>query len=131
MKKMLAFTAALLLCFAAGRAQTESGWDNWQQTSCYSKISFRMKYVGKHGSQHHWQIQLRNDYEDLVSFNYNITDKIQEYSITTHRKTLYGNKVSDVIDVYTKEEDIYLLVDKLSLSPYPENFMDCDKKEDK
>lgn len=125
MKKIFALTAALLLCLAAN-AQTEGGWDNWEKTSCYSKISFRMKYVGKHGSQHHWQVQLRNDYAGLVSFNYNITDKIQEHTITTHRKTLYGSKVSDVIDVYTKEEDIYLIVDKLSLSPYPEDFVDCD-----
>ncbi len=120
----------VLLCLLGGlmlaQAQTDNGWRKWEQTNCYTKVTFRLKYAGKHGAQHHWQVQFKNDYPSIISFNYHITDKLQQYNITTHRKTLYADKVSDVIDVYTKEEDIFLLVDKLSLSPYPENFLDCD-----
>jgi hypothetical protein len=46
--------------------------------------------------------------------------------ITTHRKTMEAGKVSEEMDIYTKESDIYLLVDKLSLSPYPNDFIQCD-----
>lgn len=124
MKKLL-----VLLCFlglASANAQTKRGWDEWQKTSCYSKISFRMKEEPKSGSQFHWKIQFKSDYSELVSFNYHVTDKLQEYNITTHRKTLKAKQESEEIDIYTKEDDIFLIVDKLSLSPYPEAYEDCD-----
>lgn len=104
----------------------DGGWDDWQKTSCYSGISYRMKTEQKYGEQHHWKIQFRSDYKQVISFNYHVTDKLSEYNITTHRKTMNPGKISEEIDVYTREADIYLLVDKLSLSPYPENFEECD-----
>lgn len=124
MKKLL----LLFILFAGltASAQVKSDWDEWQKTSCYSKIFYRIKSEPKQGEQYHWKIQFRSDYPQLISFNYNITDKLQQYNITTHRKTLEAKKQSDEIDVYTKEDDIFLLVDKVSLSPYPENFQDCN-----
>lgn len=107
-------------------AQTNNGWDDWQKTACYGKISFRIKEEGKHGDQYRFKIQFKNDYPEIISFNYHITDKLKEYEVTTHRKTLAPFKESDVIDVYTRIEDIFILVDKLSLSPYPEKYEDCD-----
>lgn len=125
MKKLLLLF--LLFTGVTLSAQNSDAWDDWQKTSCYTKISYRMKNEAKHGSQYHWKIQFRSDYGEVVSFNYHVTDKLEEYSITTHRKTMKPGQVSDEIDVYTKESDIFLLVDKLSLSPYPENFEECDK----
>ncbi len=116
----------LLGGLALAQAQTDNGWRKWEQTNCYTKVTFRLKYVGQNGTQHHWQVQFKNEYPSIISFNYHVTDKLQQYNITTHRKTLYANKTSAPVDVYTEEEDIFLLVDKLSLSPYPENFLDCD-----
>ncbi len=110
----------------AASAQTDNGWRPWQKTSCYSKIAFRLKYDGMNGSQHHWKIQFKNEYDNLISFNYNITDKLQQYTITTHRKALEAKKESGEIDIYTKEEDIFLLVDKVSMGPYPEDFIECE-----
>lgn len=125
MKKILILF--LMTCFTSPlMAQTDNGWEEWQKTSCYSKIEFRLKYERKNGEQHHWKIQFKNNYSELISFNYNVTDKLQQYSITTHRKVMDANKQSDEIDVYTKEEDIYLIVDKVSFSPYPEFFVDCE-----
>ena len=115
-----------LMCGLSMAAQTDNGWEKWQKTSCYSKIQFRLKYVEKNGEQHHWQIQLKSSYNELISFNYTVTDKLQQYNITTHRKTLNAGKTSDAIDLYTKEDDIFLLVDKVSLSPFPEDFIECD-----
>ena len=111
---------------AQAQKQTDDGWRNWETTKCYSNIEYRMKYVGKNGEQHHWQVQFKNNYNSIVSFNYHVTDKLQQYNITTHRKTLYAQKFSEAIDVYTTEEDIYLFVDKASLSPYPDKLLDCD-----
>ena len=120
----------IVFCFFVSlevvQAQTDNGWEPWQKTSCYKNISFRLKEEKKNGSQFKWKIQFRNDYPEIVSFNYHITDKLQEHNITTHRKTLYANQVSEEIEIYTKEDDIYLLVDKMSFSPYPEDFVDCD-----
>jgi len=124
MKKLL-----LLLFLLTGIslfAQENNNWDEWQKTSCYSKISFRIKSEKKYGEQFHWKIQFKNDYPEVISFNYNVTDKLEQYNITTHRKTLTANQVSDDIEIFTKEDDIFLLVDKLSFSPYPEDFVDCD-----
>ncbi|MCW4467845.1 hypothetical protein OGH69_02620 [Flavobacterium sp. MFBS3-15] len=127
MKKLLA-----LLFILAGltmNAQQNKGvWDNWQKTSCYSKISFRLKYEGKNGEQYKWKVQFRNDFPELISFNYHITDKLGEYNLTTHRKALEAGRTSPEIELFTQEEDIYLLVDKVSLSPYPQDFIDCDHK---
>ncbi len=120
----------LLIVFAfashLATAQTDNGWQPWQKTSCYSKISFRLKYDGKNGEQHHWKIQFKSDYQNLISFNYNVTDKLQQYTITTHRKALNAKQQSDEMDIYTKEEDIFLLVDKVSMTPYPEDFIECE-----
>ncbi|MCO6146590.1 hypothetical protein [Flavobacterium sp. NRK1] len=124
MKKLL-----LLLFLLTGIslfAQENNDWDEWQKTSCYSKISFRIKSEKKYGEQFHWKIQFKNDYPEVISFNYHVTDKLEQYNITTHRKTLTANQVSDDIEIFTKEDDIFLLVDKLSFSPYPEDLVDCD-----
>ncbi|MEL1242951.1 hypothetical protein AAEO56_01645 [Flavobacterium sp. DGU11] len=126
MKKIL--TLLFILATMTMSAQNQGDWEPWQKTSCYSRISFRLKYEGMNGEQHKWKVQFKNDYPELISFNYNITDKLQEYTITTHRKTLDAKKTSPEIELFTKEEDIFLLVDKVSLSPYPEDFVDCDTK---
>lgn len=119
----------LLLVMASVQAATAqtAEWDEWQKTSCYSKIWFRLKEMPKNGEQHHWQIQFRTDYTENISFNYHVTDKLQQYNITTHRKSLGARQTSDVVEVYTKEADIFLLVDKVSMTPYPEDFVPCDK----
>lgn len=124
MKKLLVLFILFLSLTAT--AQNKSDWDEWQKTSCYSKIFYRIKSESKQGEQFHWKIQFRSEYPQLISFNYNVTDKLQQYNITTHRKILDAKKQSEEIDVYTKEDDIFLLVDKVSLSPYPENFQDCN-----
>ncbi|TRW23083.1 hypothetical protein FMM05_15430 [Flavobacterium zepuense] len=107
-------------------AQTDNGWDDWQKTSCYSKISYRLKDMGKRGEQHVWNVQFMSDYAEIISFNYNITDKLQQYNITTHRKVLNPKELSNDVEVFTEDENIYLVVDKVSLSPYPESFVECD-----
>lgn len=125
MKKLL--TILVLLTGFVLSAQTNDGWEDWQKTSCYSKISFRLKYDRKNGQQHIWKVQFRNDFPEVISFNYHVTDKLQQYNLTTHRKALNPGQISDELEVYTTEEDIYLLVDKVSISPYPEEFIECDQ----
>lgn len=125
MKKLL--TILVLLTGFVLSAQTNDGWEDWQKTSCYSKISFRLKYDRKNGQQHIWKVQFRNDFPDVISFNYHVTDKLQQYNLTTHRKALNPGQISAELEVYTTEEDIYLLVDKVSISPYPEEFIECDQ----
>ncbi|WP_020212818.1 hypothetical protein [Flavobacterium rivuli] len=127
MKKML-----LLLIFAISCnttfAQVQDGWDEWQKTSCYSNISFRLKHEGKRGEQHVWQVQFKNDYNSLISFNYHISETSGQYDTTTHRKTLNKAALSEPLEVFTAGEDIFLLVDKVSLSPYPKDYINCDTR---
>lgn len=115
---------AIMLCSLTVFSQN-TDWDEWQKTSCYSKISFRLKEEPKHGEQHHWKVQFKSDYDDVVSFNYHVTDKLQQYNITTKRKVLNAGQVSEEIDVYAKEADVFILADKLSMGPYPEDFIPC------
>lgn len=124
MKKLLPIL--LLFTCISIFAQDNTGWDEWQKTSCYSKISYRLKTEEKRGEQYHWKLQFRSDYREVTSFNYHVTDKLQEYNITTHRKTMNPGKISEEIDIYTRESDIFLLVDKVSLSPYPNDYLECD-----
>jgi hypothetical protein len=124
MKKLL--LSLLLLTSFAIFAQEKNDWEDWQKTSCYSKISFRMKSVPKRGEQFQWKIQFKSDYPQLISFNYSVTDNMEEYSTTTHRKTLNAKQLSDEIEIFTEQADIYILVDKVSLSPYPKDFQECD-----
>jgi len=120
----------LLLIFAMGCgaafAQTQNGWEDWQKTSCYSNISFRLKHEGMRGEQHVWQVQFKNDYNSLISFNYHISEATKQYDTTTHRKTINATQLSEPFEVFTSGEDLFLLVDKVSLSPYPTDFIDCD-----
>jgi len=126
MKKILLLLALFSIQFAV--AQNVGEWEDWQKTSCYSNISFRLKSLGKNGEQNKWLVQFRSDYPNLISFNYSVTDKLQQYNLTTHRKTLNARQQSDEIEVYTNYDDIYLLVDKVSMSPYPEDFVECNDK---
>ncbi|MGQ2984234.1 hypothetical protein [Flavobacterium sp.] len=127
MKKIIALLF-ILASLTMNAQQNKGVWDNWQKTSCYGKISFRLMYVGKNGEQFKWKVQFRNDYPELISFNYHVTDKLGDYNLTTHRKALEAGRVSPEIELFTEEEDIYLLVDKVSLSPYPQDLIDCDNK---
>lgn len=124
MKKLLIFI--IFICANNAFAQTDNGWEEWQKTSCYENIHYRLKYVGKNGEQNLWKIQFKSAYPNIISFNYHITDKLQQYNVTTHRKTLNAKQQSEEIEIYTMLDDIYLLVDKVSMTPYPENFVDCD-----
>jgi hypothetical protein len=126
MKKIVLFLI-FLVSAATASAQANDGWEDWQKTSCYSKISFRLKFAGKNGEQNLWKIQFRSDYPNVISFNYSVTDKLQQYNLTTHRKTMMANQQSDEIEIYTTLEDIFILVDKVSMTPYPEDFVDCDQ----
>ncbi|MFL9843766.1 hypothetical protein [Flavobacterium rhizosphaerae] len=125
MKKTLFFVAIMLYSITA-IAQTDNGWEPWQKTSCYSKIWFRLKDGGMRGEQHYWKIQFKSDFDQLISFNYYVADKLTQYDTTTHRKTLNAKEVSNEIEVFTESEDVYLLVDKVSLSAYPRDFIDCN-----
>jgi len=127
MKKMLLLLILAIGCNTAF-AQAQDGWDEWQKTSCYSNISFRLKHEAMRGEQHVWQVQFKNDYNSLISFNYQISETSGQYDTTTHRKTLNTATLSEPFEVFTAGEDIFLLVDKVSLSPYPKDFIDCDKR---
>jgi hypothetical protein len=124
MKKLLLFLGLTFSLAAA--AQNGSTWEDWQQTSCYGNIQFRTRFIEQRGEQFVWKVQFKNNYTDLISFNYHIADKLEEYNATTHRKALPAKQLSEEIEVFTTEEDLYLIVDKVSLSPYPKDYLPCD-----
>lgn len=124
--KNILIAVIVLLTHLGVSAQTANGWEEWQKTSCYSKIWFRLKPMPRHGEQNVWKIQFKSEYSNSISFNYHVTDELYQYNVTTHRKTLNAKQQSEEIEVFTKLEDIYLLVDKVSMTPYPENFIECE-----
>lgn len=126
MKKLL-LLLILLGTLPAVAQKTDNGWEAWQKTSCYGHIEFRLKQVKKQGDRYVWNVQFKNNYPQLISFSYQVTDELGEYSLTTHRKTLEKGQVSNEFEVFTSTEDIYIVVDRVSFSPYPENFVDCDQ----
>jgi hypothetical protein len=125
MKKLLLLL--VLACALPAAAQTDNGWEEWQTTSCYSSIKFRLKFAEQRGDQYVWKVQFKNNYPQLISFSYHVTDEPGDYSLTTHRKTMEKGAISTEIEVFTTTEDIYLVVDKVSFSPYPDNFVNCDR----
>lgn len=116
----------LLLVCGIGFAQSKSDWGEWEKTSCYSKILFRLKYEGKNGEQHMWKVQFKSNYPGTISFNYHISDESGQFDATTHRKILNAGVVSNDTEVYFETDNIFLTVDKVSLSPYPKNYIGCE-----
>lgn len=116
----------LLLSSLAGFSQTDGAQQEWEKTSCYSKISFQLVHQGINGSRHIWTIRFKNDYDSIISFNYHIDNENTDNQPTTHRKTLYPKSVSTAQEIYTDTENVYIIVDKVSLSPYPQNFINCE-----
>ncbi|KOS07943.1 hypothetical protein AM493_19190 [Flavobacterium akiainvivens] len=125
MKKLVLVFAILFALPAV--AQTDNGWEEWQKTSCYSHIQFRLKFVEQRGEQYVWKVQFKNTYSNLISFSYHVTDEPGDYSLTTHRKVLEKGATSGEVEVFTAKEDIFLVVDKVSFSAYPTNYVDCDQ----
>lgn len=124
MKKL--FTLFALMLFLSGFAQDKDGWQDWEKTSCYSKIMFRLKYQGKNGTRHIWKVQFRSEYDSTISFNYRVGDDNPDNQPTTHRKVLYGKAISAESDIYADTDNVFLIVDKVSLSAYPQNFITCE-----
>lgn len=118
--------AILLLSCATGFSQTDGTQQEWKKTSCYSKISFQLVHQGTNGTRHIWKIRFKNDYENIISFNYHIDNENTDNQPTTHRKILYPKSVSAEQEIYTDTENVFIIVDKVSLSPYPQNFINCE-----
>jgi len=87
----------------------------WISTNCYNNILFKLKKVNNIGKRQLWELQFKNNYNQLVTFNYGFTENETDF-LTNKRKTLAPHSVSQPIELYTNTEDFYVLVDQLSFS---------------
>lgn len=127
MNKILITTFLVLIGFFSNSySQAPEKWMQWQPTNCYEKIEYRARYVKTNGTQHEWQIQFRNNYNKLIVFNYGIEEDARALAITTHRKTLRTNEISEPVSVYTQKENFMLFTDRLSFSVDGRDWIPCD-----
>lgn len=99
----------------------------WKQSNCYENLYYRVKSTPEknNGERMAWEIVFKNSYEDLITFNYAITEDKNDL-LTNHRKTLQAGEMSKPIGFYTKIKDFYVLIDQLSFSLDGSNTIDCD-----
>ena len=117
----------LLLIFTASISfsQTQK-WTQWKQTDCYKNIEYRFVFLDKNGEMNHFKLQFKNNYNSVISFNYATKPEIEVYNNTSFRINLSSLETSKEFDYFMKQESFYLLVNQLSLSPFPEKIEDCD-----
>jgi predicted negative regulator of RcsB-dependent stress response len=99
----------------------------WTPTNCYSKILYKVEPDGKKGKQMRWKLQFKNNYSQMVTFNYGVTEDENNY-LTTHRKTMKAKDESEPIEIFTKSDQFYILVDKLSLNVSGKPVEACDEQ---
>lgn len=108
-------------------AQAPEKWMDWTPTNCYEKIEYRVRYMKTNGSRHEWQLQFRNNFNRLIVFNYGIEEDATALALTTHRKTLKPQEVSEPVQVYTQKENFFLFTDKLSFNIDGRDNIPCDE----
>ncbi|SHI77235.1 hypothetical protein SAMN04488096_104189 [Mesonia phycicola] len=113
LRDVLMVSAVLFLGFIA-YSNFSNRPQNWYSTNCYEKIQYQLTANGKKGNRFKWIVKFKNNYHQLVTFNYGVTEEENNY-LTTHRKTLQAHEVSENIEIYTESDNFYILVDKLSL----------------
>ncbi|PZP42356.1 MAG: hypothetical protein DI598_17010 [Pseudopedobacter saltans] len=109
-----------------GSAQSNNEWDRWQQSDCYKNIYFRTRLVNENGDMKHWQLQFKNLYSQLVSFNYLVSDDSTGNERINKRKKMESMEVSDPIDYYFHKSDMFMSISQLCFSPYLTKIENCD-----
>jgi len=74
-----------------------------------------------------WKLQFKSNYSQMVTFNYGVTEDENNY-LTTHRKTMKTKDESEPIEIFTKSDQFYILVDKLSLNVSGKPVEACDEQ---
>ncbi|HLU81291.1 MAG TPA: hypothetical protein VK010_04390 [Flavobacteriaceae bacterium] len=126
MKKYLNILTILFFIIAFPVSAQEK-WQEWQPTSCYENIEFRLRFVRQHGDKTVSEVQFKNNYNQLVTFNYGFTEDEEDF-LTEYRKTLHPKEAGKPEFIYTKGDNFYILVDKLSFSVSGENPLPCEQK---
>ena len=85
----------------------------WTSTNCYKNIQYKLVQDGKKGKRYRWKLQFKNNYHQLVTFNYGITEEENDF-LTNKRKTLQAHQNSEPVEIYTETKQFYVLVDQLS-----------------
>jgi len=128
LKKTIGLAAILVLpvcCFAQNSGNARD-WQPWTHSNCYKNIFFRLKPAGRDGETYRWKVQFRNAYPNMISFNYFFTD--DQYATDRHfqRKRLEANETSRPMDIYFQKDEVYVFIEKMSFSPYPDDIEPCD-----
>jgi len=120
----LSFIFLSILIFSPSIKEDSS--QEWTSTNCYDNILFKLKKVNNVGKRQLWELQFKNNYNRLVTFNYALTENETDF-LTNKRKTLEAQSISKPIELYTNTEDFYVLVDQLSFSVSGVPLIPCKK----
>lgn len=121
-------TLAILFFIVVVPTTAQEKWQEWQPTSCYENIEFRLRFVRNHGDKTVSEVQFKNNYDRLVTFNYGFTEDEEDF-LTEYRKTLHPKEAGKPELIHTQGDNFYILVDKLSFSVTGEKPLPCEPKE--
>ena len=107
-------------------AQSSQDWGYWQSSDCYKNIYYRTRLFSDNGEMKHWQLQFKNQYTKLVSFSYLVTDDSSNTERIVKRTKMEAFEISKPIDYYFHKPDMFMIINQLSFSPYPQNIENCD-----
>ena len=99
---------------------------NWNSTSCYKKIQYQITDNGKYGNRFKWILKFKNNYHQLVTFNYGITEEKDNF-LTNQHKTLQAHQTGKPLEIYTDKKEFYILVDGLSFNISGQPTEPCDQ----
>ena len=124
LRDLLMVSAVLFLGFIA-YSNFSTLAKNWTSTNCYKNIQYRLVQDGKKGKRFRWKLQFKNNYNQLVTFNYGITEEENNF-LTNQRKTLQAHQTSEPVEIYTDQQKFYVLVDGLSFEVSGQPTEPCD-----
>jgi hypothetical protein len=92
-KNLIVLLLTTFISFSYVNAQSWTDWSDWQTTSCFTGVDFRVKSKKTSTGKYEMYVDFRNRYNEDVHFNFDI--KGGSYSNANNRITVRANSTKD------------------------------------
>ena len=108
------------------------GWGEWTQTSCLSKLDFRVKrrHYNEYAKKYYWDVQYRNRYNRKIHFGSSAVPYSERnaYIKTKIRKHVAPNETTETYFLVADASSIYVYISKIRFGKKDiGKYAECDK----